>query len=1032
MKLAQNYLPYLGKGSIYISKRYLSAHIVILNEVNGMEKRVAVVPEHVEKLRSKDFTVSVASGAGVQAGYSDEAYKTAGANIVSNNSDISLSASDYKNIIVPSLSPIEQVDFLETDKTLSFISQYGFSSKDSVLQKYSSFPHLNVINLNQLLRTLSRGQNYDVMSSQANLAGYRGVLEASFLLDRPFSAMSTAAGRVAPANVLIVGSGVAGLAAIQTAKALGGVVKAFDVRSAAKEQVEAMGAQFLDFQKASGEGSGGYAKEMGADWLIQAQDFLAPHVSKSNVIVTTAQVPNKPAPKLLTKAMFESTPEQCVVVDLAASTGGNAEFTKLDTVEDYNGTKVIGYSLSSMASRIPGTSSKLYSGNVTNLILDMAKEGEFVVDEHDIAVSSMLMVKDSKVSADFIPPADPTPKRVEGIEKLPPTEDEIKSNTFRQAGMLGLMGIGGVTAASAVPSMGLLSSFVLSTYLGSLSVRGVAHALHSPLMSITNAISGMTVVGGLLQLPASTSPATASLALGAIGLSAVNLSGGFLVTKKMLDMFKRKDDAPEFFQYYLLPPAAVGGTYLAGLGFGLDLTPSIALASGVGCIAGIGLMSNQQTSRMAHYVALGGVGLGLTGTLVQMGHISALQGGGLVGSLGIGAIAGQYIANRVGPTQLPQAVAGFHSLVGVAALSTAVNDFMLHGSEGSMFHSSSLFMGAWLGGMTATGSVVACGKLAEWNWMPSKPLALPGRDMMNVGMGLGSAASLAGFVTTKDPSVAAACLGTGSALSGLLGLHMTASIGGADMPVVITLLNSYSGWALCAEGFILDQPLLTIVGALIGSSGAFLTKIMCDGMNRSLPNVILGGFGSDAGAISAPGEDHLPHTEVSVDTTAEILKAADKICIIPGYGLAVAQAQKDLASIALELANQGKTVQFAVHPVAGRMPGQLNVLLAEAGVPYDMVFELEDVNPNMEEVDVCLVVGANDTINSAAVDDPNSAIAGMPVIEVWRAKNVIVSKRSVASGYAGVDNPVFYKQNTDMLLGSASDTCAKLRVAVSE
>mmetsp|Transcript_10316 Transcript_10316/g.20181 ORF Transcript_10316/g.20181 Transcript_10316/m.20181 type:complete len:261 (+) Transcript_10316:1-783(+) len=254
---------------------------------------------------------------------------------------------------------------------------------------------------------------------------------------------------------------------------------------------------------------------------------------------------------------------------------------------------------------------------------------------------------------------------------------------------------------------------------------------------------------------------------------------------------------------------------------------------------------------------------------------------------------------------------------------------------------------------------------------------------------------------------------------------MTASIGGADMPVVITLLNSYSGWALCAEGFILDQPLLTVVGALIGSSGAFLTKIMCDGMNRSLTNVILGGFGTSSGAVQT--QEGLVHTEIDVAGTVAALKDSDSVCIVPGYGLAVAQAQGAVAAIAKQLTDAGKTVSFAVHPVAGRMPGQLNVLLAEAGVPYDIVYEMEEINEEMDNVDVTMVIGANDTVNSAAEDDPNSQIAGMPVIQVWKSKHVVFMKRSMASGYAGVDNPVFYKENTDMLLGNAADTCEQIK-----
>merc|ERR1740117_1000694 len=294
-------------------------------------------------------------------------------------------------------------------------------------------------------------------------------------------------------------------------------------------------------------------------------------------------------------------------------------------------------------------------------------------------------------------------------------------------------------------------------------------------------------------------------------------------------------------------------------------------------------------------------------------------------------------------------------------------------------------------------------------------------------------------------------------MSGLLGFHMTSSIGGADMPVVITLLNSYSGWALCAEGFILDQPLLCIVGALIGSSGAFLTKIMCDGMNRSLTNVILGGFGTEAGVVST--NEDLVHTEIDIQGSISALKDCSSVVIVPGYGMAVAGASHAVAEMTKLLVAQsktvkfavppvagashavaemtkllvaqGKTVKFAVHPVAGRMPGQLNVLLAEAGVPYDVVFEMDEINQVLPDTDVVLVIGANDTVNSGAEDDPHCAIAGMPVIQVWKSDHVIFMKRSLASGYAGVNNPVFYKENTDMLLGDAKKTCEALQAGLA-
>uniref|UniRef100_A0A7S2V533 proton-translocating NAD(P)(+) transhydrogenase n=1 Tax=Fibrocapsa japonica TaxID=94617 RepID=A0A7S2V533_9STRA len=256
-------------------------------------------------------------------------------------------------------------------------------------------------------------------------------------------------------------------------------------------------------------------------------------------------------------------------------------------------------------------------------------------------------------------------------------------------------------------------------------------------------------------------------------------------------------------------------------------------------------------------------------------------------------------------------------------------------------------------------------------------------------------------------------------LSGALGLHMTGSIGGADMPVVITVLNSYSGWALCAEGFMLDKPLLTVVGALIGSSGAILTDIMCKAMNRDIVSVLLGGYGTSSTGTGEAMKIEGEHRETTSKATAEDLTNAKKVIMVLGYGVAVAKAQYAIADLVKILTHHGIEVKFGIHPVAGRMPGQLNVMLAEAGVPYDLVFEMDEINEEIGESDICLVVGANDTVNSAAEEDPNSPIAGMPVVRVWEAKKVIMMKRSMASGYAGVDNPVFFKENTDMLLGDA-------------
>jgi len=999
-------------------------HGLRVGVVKEEEARVALVPDNVKALAAKGAEVHVTKGAGHLAGYSDEQYVAKGAKIVG--------ADDaWKSDVVVSINN-PGPELLKKVENRTIVSQLNARYSPEVYDQLEK-QGATGLSLDMLLRTLSRGQAFDVLSSQQNISGYRAVIEAGFQMQRPFAGQMTAAGRIQPARVLVCGTGVAGLAAIQAAKNLGAIVHAFDVRAAAAEQVESMGATFLRVESdESGDAAGGYAKEMSAEWFDAARQMLLKECATTDVVITTAQIPGKKAPTLITKEMVEAMPAGSVTVDLAASTGGNIETTQVDKVVKItgkDGQTITSLGYSNMAERMASVASQLFGGNVTKLLLSMNKDDKFVVDENDQAVRSMLIVNQGKKLEPFVPPPPVVAaKKDEETPENAPAPYDAKEAAISDTMMMTGLTTTGLGVGSKLPDTGMLATFALSVWVGSQAVRGVAHSLHSPLMSITNAISGMTVVGGMMQLGGGALPHTMpqALATTAVGLSAVNLTGGFLVTKKMLDMFRRPDDPPEFFHYYLVPPAvAVGGLGIMGA-TGMaspSLSSTLALGSGLGCVAGIAQMSNQETSRLAVYAGLGGVGMGVAATLFDM-NVPAPVYLQLAMASGAGGAAGYYLSSIIGPTQLPQAVAGFHSLVGIAAASTAVGDFMVHDfSELDGFHGTSIYLGAWMGGITATGSVVAYAKLAEL--MDNKPLQLPGRDALNIGMGAASALGYAGFVGSSSPTVAATSLGVGTAMSGALGLHMTASIGGADMPVVVTLLNSYSGWALCAEGFILDQPLLTIVGALIGSSGAFLTKVMCDGMNRSLVNVILGGFGTTSGAVST--QEGLVHTEIDTLGAADVLKDANKVCIVPGYGLAVAQGQVAIADIANKLKSMGKDVKFAVHPVAGRMPGQLNVLLAEAGVPYDMVVEMEEMNDEMDDVDVVLVVGANDTVNSAAQEDPNSAIAGMPVIEVWRAKHVIVNKRSVASGYAGVENPIFFKDNTDMLLGSAKEVLEKLR-----
>ncbi|CAM9196880.1 unnamed protein product [Ectocarpus fasciculatus] len=1010
-----------------ISKRALQGLVVgVPKEITPEEERVAITPPNVIKLKKAGATIKIESKAGAGSGFTDDMYTAAGADIVT-------SADVWKSQIVAKVRPpTDQEATLLEDRTICSIIQPRINTGllDQLVKQRST-----VLSLDSLLRTLSRGQAFDVLSSQANVAGYRAVIEAAHAMQRPFAGQMTAAGKIAPAKVLVVGAGVAGLAAIQLAKKKGAIVCGFDVRSAAKEQVESCGAKFLEVSTAEdGSAAGGYAKEMSAEWFAAADKMLLEECKSFDVIITTAQIPGKKAPILIKKAMVEAMPKGGVVVDLAASSGGNIETTVPGKVVKHGTITCIGYN--NMESHMASTASSLFGGNVTNFLMSMEdKESKkYHVDLNDPAVRSICVAIDGKALDPYVPPAPPVvEKKVE--EKAAPVAVDPKDVYSRNAMMATATTTSALALASTVPNSTMMTTFALSCWVGNSCVQGVTHALHSPLMAMTNAISGMTIVGGMLQMGGGLLPSTTPqvLAATAVGLSAINLAGGTIVTKKMLDMFRRPDDPVEYNEYFLLPGAAavVGSGALFATGLApASLTPMLALGSALGCVGGIACLSSQQTARLGIYVGMSGIGTGLAATLAYMQPDSLATYGQLALFGGSGAGLGYLISTKIGPTELPQAVAAFHSLVGVAAAATAVGDYLAHdpSAHADGFHLVSTYMGAWMGSITATGSVIAYGKLA--GSLSSDALQLPIRDQLNMALGGASALGLVGFCAASSPAVASASLATGVITSGALGLHMTSSIGGADMPVVITLLNSYSGWALCAEGFILDQPLLTVVGALIGSSGAFLTRIMCEAMNRSLPNVILGGFGTTTKKAAVNTGEILVHTEINALECAENLKNAEKIMIIPGYGLAVAQAAQCVAEIALQLRKEGKDVKFAVHPVAGRMPGQLNVLLAEAGIPYDMVIEMEEANEELPEVDVAMVIGANDTVNSGAEDDPDCAIAGMPVIRVWTAKSTVVMKRSMGAGYAGVENPVFFKGNNDMLLGDAKKSCEAIRAEI--
>jgi H+-translocating NAD(P) transhydrogenase subunit beta len=446
------------------------------------------------------------------------------------------------------------------------------------------------------------------------------------------------------------------------------------------------------------------------------------------------------------------------------------------------------------------------------------------------------------------------------------------------------------------------------------------------------------------------------------------------------------------------------------------LATGIYLAAGILFIRSLGGLSAQTTARRGNEYGILGMGVAVATTLLATGRGVP----GVVAALVVGGAVGALLAARVAMTSMPELVAILHSFVGLAAVLVGFSAYLSPSAVTGAAHAIHLveiFVGVFVGAITFTGSVVAFGKLR--GSLSGKPLLLPMRHGINLLMTAGSLGLLVPFLGAPGAAGLWA-LGVMTGVACLLGAHLVLAIGGADMPVVVSMLNSYSGWAAAAAGFMLGNDLLIVTGALVGSSGTILSIIMCRAMNRSIVSVIFGGFGTAEG--SAPSAGAAPTGEVrSIDAAgvATLLAEAKSVVIVPGYGMAVAQAQHPLYEMAKLLRKAGKSVRFAIHPVAGRLPGHMNVLLAEAKVPYDVVLEMDEINDDFPETDVVLVVGANDIVNPGALDDVASPIYGMPVLEVWRSRHVIVTKRGMAAGYAGVENPLFFRENTRMLFGDA-------------
>jgi len=459
----------------------------------------------------------------------------------------------------------------------------------------------------------------------------------------------------------------------------------------------------------------------------------------------------------------------------------------------------------------------------------------------------------------------------------------------------------------------------------------------------------------------------------------------------------------------------------------MTLTPSLAtvayIAATILFILSLGGLSNPETSRRGNLYGILGMAIAVLATIFGP-RVTPLGYAWIGGAMAVGAAIGLYASRVVKMTQMPELVALMHSLVGLAAVFVGFANYIDPAATGAFtgaeltIHHIEIYVGILIGAITFSGSIIAFGKLA--GRISGKPVLLPGRHLLNL-----IALIVVIFLGVRFTGVHE--IGQGlppllimTAIALLFGVHLVMAIGGADMPVVVSMLNSYSGWAAAATGFMLENDLLIVTGALVGSSGAILSYIMCRAMNRNFLSVISGGFGTEGGKAPAPGAGPAGEvTPITAAETAELLRDSKNVIIVPGYGMAVAQAQHTVYEITKFLRDKGVNVRFGIHPVAGRMPGHMNVLLAEAKVPYDIVLEMDELNDDFPDTDVAMVIGANDIVNPSAQDDPNSPIAGMPVLEVWKAKTSIVMKRSMASGYAGVDNPLFYKENNRMLFGDA-------------
>eukprot|EP00755_Sulcionema_specki_P016124 Sspe_Gene.994::Locus_338_Transcript_1_1_Confidence_1.000_Length_2701::g.994::m.994/K00323/NNT; NAD(P) transhydrogenase len=832
---------------------------------NPTEKRVAVAPASVKQLVKVGFRVKVQSGAGEGANFADSDYTEAGKVKTPEGEDEARctvgSAADVfqcdivLKVEVPSVGEVGQMR--EGTVLISFIRP---EFNPDVMEKCKE-KKLTVFAMDKIPR-ISRAQVFDALSSMANIAGYKAVIEAASHFPRFLQGQMTAAGKVPPAKVLVMGAGVAGLAAIGTAKSMGAIVRAFDVRAAAQEQIRSLGGEPLEVPGFEAkEGSGGYAAQQSEEYLKAQKEMCKRQCAEIDILITTALIPGRPPPMLFSRDAIELMKPGSVVVDLAANgiaqpnapewKGGNVETTVPGELAVVNGVTHIGWQ--DLPSRLPTQSSTLYSNNITKFLLSITQDKKsFAIDMEDDVVRGSMVLRDGEkpetskwdaMAAERKKEADKEREEhkketvIHEEEHASPLADTVKKASWMAVG-LGAFLASGLSAPPVFIQQ--LTTLSLSVMVGYETVWGVVPALHSPLMAVTNAISGLVVIGGLVELGhkgtvlATLSTPVLILASTAVGLATVNIFGGFNITRKMLDMFKRPGDPKEYNWIFAIPATAFLAATATGQLLGYQGAQTMGyLAASAFCILSINGLSAQSTARKGFWFGMCGVAIGTVTTLFGFSAIGPEMYRIMVGTMAGGALVGLVGSSMIELTELPQMVALFHSFVGIAATAISIASFMngvghYNHDPNAAIHKVAIYIGTALGGLTFTGSLVAFlklqGNFCGWK-VSGAPLRLPGLGLLNILMGLTLAGGMVPFMTGPHHIHLVRFLWANALVSSLLGYTITAGIGGADMPVAVTVLNSYSGWAMAADGILLQNNLLIIVGGLVGSSGAILSYI---------------------------------------------------------------------------------------------------------------------------------------------------------------------------------------------------------------